>query len=98
MKRTLWISLLCLMLLLSACAGPSASSAQNLLSGRETEFEAQTDKPSEETLDALANFSFHLFQNSGDVGEKGTLISPASVLFALGMTANGAQGETLAQL
>ena len=98
MKRTLWISLLCLMLLLSACAGLSASSAQNLLSGRETEFTAQTDKPSEKTLNALANFSLRLFQNSGDVGEEGALISPASVLFALGMTANGAQGETLAQL
>ncbi len=41
-------------------------------------------------------FALRLFQNANS--EKNTLISPLSVLIALSMTANGAQGETLSQM
>lgn len=44
-----------------------------------------------------ANFAVSLLQNSVTAGEN-TLISPLSVLSALAMTANGAGGETLAQM
>lgn len=44
-----------------------------------------------------ANFAVRLLQNSVTAGEN-TLISPLSVLSALAMTANGANGETLAQM
>ena len=44
-----------------------------------------------------ANFAVSLFRNSVKEGEN-TLISPLSVLCALAMTANGAKGETLAQM
>lgn len=46
---------------------------------------------------AAADFGIRLFQTSVEEG-KNTLISPLSVLYALSMTANGANGETLAQM
>ena len=46
---------------------------------------------------AAADFGVRLFQNSMEEG-KNTLISPLSVLYALAMTTNGADGETLAQM
>ena len=46
---------------------------------------------------AAAEFGVRLFQNSFEEG-KNTLISPLSVLYALAMTTNGADGETLTQM
>lgn len=46
---------------------------------------------------ALADFAVKLFQNTAIDGEN-TLLSPLSVMSALAMTANGADGETLAQM
>ena len=46
---------------------------------------------------AAADFGVRLFQTSIEEG-KNTLISPLSVLYALAMTANGADGETLIQM
>ena len=46
---------------------------------------------------AAADFGVRLFKTSMEEGEN-TLISPLSVLYALAMTANGADGETLAQM
>ena len=46
---------------------------------------------------AAADFGVKLFKTSMEEG-KNTLISPLSVLYALAMTANGADGETLAQM
>ena len=46
---------------------------------------------------ATADFGVRLFKTSIEEGEN-TLISPLSVLYALAMTANGADGETLAQM
>lgn len=45
----------------------------------------------------ITDFAVRLFQASEKGGEN-TLISPLSVLYALGMTANGAEGETLSQM
>ncbi len=50
-----------------------------------------------EDSNAIADFAVKLFQNSVSVPEN-TLVSPLSVLCALAMTANGAKGETLAQM
>ena len=46
---------------------------------------------------AAADFGVRLFKTSMEEG-KNTPISPLSVLYALAMTANGADGETLAQM
>ena len=44
-----------------------------------------------------ADFSLELFKNLLTI-RKNSLVSPISVMFALGMTANGADGETLTQM
>ena len=46
---------------------------------------------------STADFAFKLFQKTRN-GSKNSLISPLSVMLALSMTANGAKGETLAQM
>ena len=46
---------------------------------------------------AAADFGVRLFQTATEDG-KNTLISPLSILYALAMTANGADSETLAQM
>jgi len=46
---------------------------------------------------AVTDFALRLFKGSMEEG-KNTLISPLSVLCALAMTANGADGETLSQM
>lgn len=43
------------------------------------------------------DFAVRLFQTGAQAGEN-VLLSPVSVLYALAMTANGAQGETLSQM
>ncbi len=45
-----------------------------------------------------ADFSIALLQKNLESGEKNVMVSPISVLTALSMTANGAQGDTLAQM
>ena len=52
---------------------------------------------SEEAAAAAADFALRLFR-AGNAPDKNTLLSPLSVLCALAMTANGAKGETLAQM
>lgn len=46
---------------------------------------------------SVTDFAVRLFQQSLEE-DKNTLISPLSVISALGMTANGAEGDTLAQM
>lgn len=46
---------------------------------------------------AMADFAVNLFQNTAKTNEN-TLLSPLSVMSALAMAANGADGETLAQM
>lgn len=47
--------------------------------------------------EAVSSFALSLLKH-GDAGSSGTLVSPVSVLYALGMTANGASGSTLSQI
>lgn len=88
MKKLSLALALTLMLSLAACG--SAPPAENLLSGRRP----SGGELSGEAADAVVEFSLSLARQSGP----GTLLSPLSALFALGMTANGAEGETLAQM
>lgn len=46
---------------------------------------------------AMTDFAMRLFKECEQSGEN-TLISPLSVMYALAMTANGADGETLAEM
>lgn len=48
-------------------------------------------------VSTITDFSVRLTQMANTPGEN-TMISPLSLLYAMGMTANGAKGETLAQI
>jgi len=61
-------------------------------------FEDSTEQlPAEASAQSLTDFAVRLFQQSLEE-EGNTLISPLSVISALGMTANGAEGDTLSQM
>ena len=57
---------------------------------------AETDLPAAGNI-AVTDFALRLLRACED-GEKSTVLSPLSVLCALGMTVNGAEGETKAQM
>jgi len=88
-----WALVLCA----AAAAGCSPQiKAENLMRG------VTPASVSVKTLDepftaAAAHFSIELFKNSFSA-DKNSLISPTSVLLALAMAANGAGGDTLAQM
>lgn len=94
-KRILALLLALTALLLSACGG--MFQAQDLMAGIQSQpVSAKVQDPEADAL-AATEFSVRLFQACLTEGEN-TLVSPLSVLCALAMTANGAQGETLAQM
>lgn len=76
--------------------GASAMEAVDLMEGIKANSVA-ADADLEADAAAVTDFAVRLFQNTMEEGEN-TLISPLSVLCALAMTANGAEGETLAQM
>jgi serine protease inhibitor len=67
--------------------------AEDLMKGI-TPQKVENVKLSEQFLQSTADFSFEMFKKSYTKG-KNSLISPTSVYLALGMTANGADGNTL---
>ncbi len=71
---------------------------KNLMEGIEVQA-AEKKTPTAEELIGVVDFSVELLQKciEEDAG-KNTILSPTSVLFALAMTANGANGNTLAQM
>lgn len=93
MKR-LFCILTAALLFLSGCAAHAQTVDQ--MAGIEVR-EVSNWKIYEEDAVAVADFALRLFRQSGQAG-KNTLISPFSVLAALGMTANGAAGSTLAEM
>ena len=58
---------------------------------------AVTEPLSKEDTEALAQLYVKLFKNTLDENNKSSLISPLSIITALGMVADGASEETLAQ-
>ena len=93
MKRRLSAFVLALAMLLTL-PGCSSGKAGDLMAG----ITPNSATPSEPIVSAdPVDFGVRLFQHSAKEGEN-TLISPLSVLSALAMTANGAKGDTLAQM
>ena len=86
---------LALCLVFSTACGENVENSTNLMKDiKPQKIEIKAD---EDTTKPLVDFSAKLF---GQVTEEGknTLISPVSILYALAMTANGAKGETLAEI
>lgn len=83
----------CMALPLFGCGG--RIEAQCLTNGVTAQtIDTRTDLTGDST--AVMDFAAALLRQTAD--EEGVLLSPVSLLYALGMTANGASGETLAQL
>ena len=95
MKRTMALFLSLLLLLLTACGGPSYQAGE--LKGDPSAVPAV---PAEMDLngaaDAVTGFAVELLRQTDTGGS--TPLSPVSVVYALAMTANGAAGETLTQM
>lgn len=98
LKKRILAVLLCLAMLLplAAMSGCTHISADNLsegiMPGEVTG--KKTDRTFEESS---ADFALKLFRATAR-GEENALVSPLSVMLALAMTANGAKGETKAQM
>ena len=89
-----------LSLLLAAVLGlglPSGCSQASAVRELTASKLSATPSESEEVNSALSDFGLELLQRSREAGKASTLVSPLSVALALSMTANGAEGETLAQ-
>ncbi len=108
MKKRYVIALICtVMCLCSACKEevsdvtigvmPVADQVVNLASTIPEEPCVKDAVIAEDMDSAVRDFAVRLFQQNLQEKEN-TLISPVSVLYALGMTANGAVGETLSQM
>lgn len=99
MKKRVLAILLCLTMVGAVLLPLSGCSAQegDLMSGvRANKVSPEVELDSPEAA-AVTDFGVRLFQESLEDGEN-VMISPLSVLYALAMTANGARGETLAQM
>jgi len=84
------------LLTLSGCASSPATQTVDLM--RDISTGETEGKPSDHIfIEHMAGFSIDLFQRSVTSGEN-SLVSPLSVMLALAMTANGADGDTLAQM
>ena len=90
-------ALLLLSMLLQASGCAQKAQAADLMAGIEANIPAELPEVSRESAAKAADFAVRLFRESASEG-KNTLVSPLSVLAALSMTANGARGETLAQM
>lgn len=96
MKKRILSLLLCLTLALAGCKADGGPHSADLMEGVAAKpIREETKLPASGAL--AADFAVRLLQQGVEEG-KNTLLSPLSVLCALGMTANGARGETLAQM
>lgn len=97
MKQKIIAGVLCLALIGSVSGCDASTQAGDLMKNiQASPVTANVDLTGSGTT-AVADFAVSLYKNSDPSG-KNTLISPLSVLYALGMTANGAKGETLSQM
>ncbi|MBE6648521.1 MAG: serine protease [Ruminococcaceae bacterium] len=91
---------LCLLLILSTCIICSCSQEakyQDLMKNI-TPSAVSPEENIEGENKAYTEFAVELFKKSLSEDGKNTLISPLSVIYALGLTANGADGNTLSQM
>jgi serine protease inhibitor len=80
----------------SGCSQKASAGGDDLMKDIQPETVEKIDAYIEEDNIAVIDFSLNLFKNN--LSSENTLISPVSVLSALGMTSNGAREETLSQM
>lgn len=85
------------MLFLSSCSNTVATLKAKDLMKDVTSKSPEGKAPDANFVGTSADFSVDLIRSAASSGEN-TFISPLSVLLALSMTANGAEGETLTQM
>lgn len=92
-------TLLIIMLLVSFVACDKGNvSTKNLMEGvKKQEIKTEGIKVNSEDVDKISDFALKLYQESYE-DNKNILLSPVSIIYALGMTANGAEGATLEQM
>ncbi|WP_308064875.1 serpin family protein [[Clostridium] symbiosum] len=102
-KKRMTAALLCLTMAvmaqfsLTGCSGQEKIQSEAMMKGiKPNTVETSMPLDGEQRI-AVADFGVQLFQES-QVNGKNILISPVSVLCALGMTANGTHGNTLSQM
>ncbi len=97
MKKIISLLLCTALLFTFASCTPTAISknAVNLMQDRQVKDIAMVTDPVDDAK--IADFAVRLFSQSFE-GEENTLMSPVSVLYALAMTVNGADGETFEQV
>ena len=76
--------------------GNKGAAAQDLMQGI-TKGKGASKKPDSRFANVAASFALDLFKDEYKSG-KNTLVSPLSVLTALAMTQNGAEGKTLSEM
>lgn len=98
MKKILLKSIfvLCMMGALVGCTkNIDTKVSENLMAEIEKTEVDTKDKLNEENNKKIRAFSLEVFKKSLDTEGKNTMVSPVSVMYALAMTYNGADGETL---
>ena len=90
---------LCAMLLTGTMAGclSAGAASDDLMQGVNAQSADVSDGLTDAAVSSFAAFSVRLFQESVKSEPGNTAVSPLSVLLALGMAANGAQGNTLTE-
>ncbi|MBQ9119440.1 MAG: serpin family protein [Lachnospiraceae bacterium] len=79
--------------------GDASLGVKNLMEGVTAQAATPDNKIAEESLAAITDFSVRLLQNCvTEDAKENTILSPLSVLYALAMTENGAEGDTLQQM
>ncbi len=90
-------TILSLSLCLNACGGPLVARAEEL----SKDYERKTTEEGEVTAafeEAFAQFSFRLFAETAKEQKGNKLVSPLSAALCLALIANGAEGETKAEM
>lgn len=95
------ILLLVLLLMVTACSGGASLTAENLMKGVNARELASSlignqQQNSADKTTEIVDFSLDIYKKIQE--EENTLISPLSIIFAMAMTANGAEKNTLSQM
>ncbi|BAK45132.1 serpin family protein [Eggerthella sp. YY7918] len=97
-RRTFYLTLATIVVLaLVGCAERALAATDLMANVTPQDVSSSAENLNDAQAEALTDFGVQLLQQS-NAGEDNVLISPLSVQYALGMTANGSQGETRSQM